>query len=80
MKEIGLLDKDQRKMAIEAIMSFFQNERNEEIGIIAAEEVLDFFLNDIGTAIYNKGVDDAKATLRKLVDGLEVDLGALTRQ
>jgi uncharacterized protein (DUF2164 family) len=80
MKEIGLLDKDQRKMAIEAIMSFFQNERDEEIGIIAAEEVLDFFLNDIGTAIYNKGVDDAKATLRKLVDGLEVDLGALTRQ
>jgi len=79
MKETGLLTKDQRKSSIEAIITFFSNERGEEIGVIAAEEVLDFFLHDLAGKFYNKGVADAKDTVKKRFDDLEADLDMLVR-
>jgi uncharacterized protein (DUF2164 family) len=55
------LSDDQKKTAISNIIDFFATERDQEIGIIAAEEILDFFLQTIGTDIYNKGIKDTKS-------------------
>ncbi|MFZ2190139.1 MAG: DUF2164 domain-containing protein [Candidatus Magasanikiibacteriota bacterium] len=72
-----LLPKEKKKNCLEEIITFFREERNEELGVIAAEDILDFFLENIGTDIYNKGVDDAKETVKKRFDDLELDLELL---
>lgn len=76
-KKWDLLPKDKKESCIKEMIDFFNNERDEEIGIIAAENILDFFLQEIGKEIYNKGVKDAKETLKKRFEDLDVDLDLL---
>jgi uncharacterized protein (DUF2164 family) len=71
------LPEAKRKSCIDQIILFFKQERNEKIGVIAAEDFLDFFLQNIGENIYNKGVEDAKEILKKRFDNLELDLNFL---
>jgi len=75
-----LLPKEKRRFCIEKIITFFKQSRDEEIGIIAAEEILDFFLEDIGPVIYNEGINDSKELLRKQLDDLEVNIDLLLRK
>jgi len=39
-----LISKEQREESIKKIIDFFQTERDEEIGMIAADEILNHFL------------------------------------
>ena len=71
------LTDEQRKKALDDIIYFFENERDEQIGHIAAEQVLNFFQETIGTTIYNRGIMDAKQALQSRVDELHYDLDDL---
>ncbi|MEK7673293.1 MAG: DUF2164 family protein [Patescibacteria group bacterium] len=72
-----LLSEEKRKTIIDEIVTFFNQERGETIGVIAAEDILDFFLQNAAQDIYNKGVEDAKKLLKKRFDDLEMDLDLL---
>lgn len=71
-----LLSPEQRKTTIQNIINFYQTERNESIGIIAAEELLDMFLEQAAPHIYNRGVEDAKNLLKTSMDTAILDLEA----
>ena len=71
------LSDEERKSVIEDLILFFENERDEKIGIIAAEEVLNFFLISVGNKLYNKGIDDAKKVLKNRYEELQFDLDDL---
>lgn len=63
------LSTEEKNKYIAEIQDFFYNERDEEIGIIAASNFLDFYLENLGATIYNKALDDAKKwTNQKLQD------------
>lgn len=74
-----ILSPAQRKAAAEAIIGHFQNEGREGIGLIAAEDVLDVFLQSAGAALYNKGVEDAKNCLKGRLGDIELDIEVLKR-
>ena len=63
---------------INEIIGFFQSERNEEIGYIAAENILDFFLQTMGEEIYKKAIKDCKKLLKERLEDLEVELDILS--
>lgn len=71
------LSPEQRKKLQEEIIYFFQEERDEELGIIGAETVLDFFLDVLGETIYNKALDDVKLWLTRMAENAESDYYAL---
>lgn len=73
-----MLNQEQRDTAIQEIIDHFQSERGEEIGLIAAEAVLDCVLQSTSKDIYKKGVDDARKILQQRFNDLEVDLDMLT--
>ena len=58
------LTDEERKLIKEEMILFFENERDEKIGIIAAEEILNFFLKSVGSKLCNTGIDDAKKHLK----------------
>jgi uncharacterized protein (DUF2164 family) len=72
-----ILPKGRKEKLIEEIILFFQKEREEEIGIMAAEDVLDFFLEALTKDIYNKGVEDSKIIMKQNIENLEIDLDVL---
>lgn len=75
-----LLTDKRRKRAINDIIDFFQKERGETIGVIAAETVLDFMLQTLSVDIYNKGVDDAYTFFKERIVGMETDISALVKK
>lgn len=72
--------KEEKQKLINEIQCFFEEERDEEIGIIAGEEVLDFFIDLIGNKMYNKGLDDARLWFSKRIEDLELDYDLLYRR
>lgn len=68
---------EKRQAAIEELIYYFESERNEKIGVIAAEQLLDFFLQHVGGEVYNKGIADAKEAINKRVEDLKFDLDDL---
>lgn len=71
------LTEEQRRSAINDIIYFFEKERDEKIGVIAAEQILSFFLEGIGSVLYNKGVFDARKAIENRMDELNYDLDDL---
>lgn len=53
------IPKDKRQEMVAHIQDFFQKERDEEIGDLAAGIILDFFIDKLGPEIYNQGVNDS---------------------
>jgi uncharacterized protein (DUF2164 family) len=79
-REVGILSKEQRQKCVNEVVAYFLDERNEEIGIVAAENILDFVLDKIGPEIYNRVVDDSKRILQEQVESLGVELELLKRK
>ena len=75
-----VLSADERKTAVDDIINFFGQERDEEIGVFAAEDLLDMFLLSTSNHIYNKGVEDAKELMKKRIDDLDIELSALVKK
>lgn len=71
------LTEEHRKAAIDDIIYFFESERDEKIGVIAAERALDFFLENVGSKLYNHGIEDARKALENRVEELKYDLDDL---
>jgi uncharacterized protein (DUF2164 family) len=69
-----ILSPEQKQKAINDIIDFYSTERGEEIGVIAAENLLDMFLQNVGVDLYNKGVEDAKELAKKKVEEVEMDI------
>lgn len=73
------LPKEQRDQIIEQIQQFFELERSETIGTLAAGEVLDFMIKEIGPHLYNHAINVARNTLLERMQTLEDELYALEK-
>ena len=74
-----LLRPDQKNAILRTIISRMNDEFDLEIGLIAAEDHLDFMLEILSTPLYNKGVTDAQALFQTHFQNLEIDTHSLLR-
>lgn len=68
------LPKEARTRAIASIQRYFEENMDEPIGNIAAGGLLGFFLEEIGPAIYNRGVADAQEQMQMRVTELDIEV------
>lgn len=61
---------NERANFIKDIRNFFYNELDQDIGELKAMLVLDFFIENIGLNIYNKGVEDSHNYLQDKINDL----------
>lgn len=71
------LSKEQREIIVENIRSHFEAERDETIGHLAADNLLDFFLKELGPSIYNEALKDCRTLVGQRMQSLEEDIYAL---
>ncbi|MBP1754196.1 MAG: hypothetical protein H6Q59_594 [Firmicutes bacterium] len=69
-----------KKQLLEEIVYYFETERDEKLGVIASEGVLDFFMDNLGHFIYNKALDDAKQWYGKRMEDVEADFYTLYKE
>ena len=65
------LSKEARAQAIASLQRYFEENMPEPIGELPAGLLLNFFLEEIGPAVYNRAIADAQARMEQRV----VDLG-----
>jgi uncharacterized protein (DUF2164 family) len=68
------LSKEARADAIASIQQYFERNLQEPVGEMPAGLLLNFFLEEIGPAIYNKAIADAQARLAMRVSDLSGEL------
>ncbi|HEY2038189.1 MAG TPA: DUF2164 domain-containing protein [Edaphobacter sp.] len=68
------LSQQVRADAIASIQRYFEENMTEPIGNLPAGMLLDFFVEDIGPAIYNRAVADAQSRLAVRVSDLSGEL------
>lgn len=74
------ISKETRKIACEEIKRFFSEERDENIGDLAADLILDFFSKKLGYMFYNEGVKDSVRLVNERMQAMEVDLYSLEKR
>ena len=68
------LSKEARADAIASIQQYFERNLPEPIGELPAGLLLNFFLEEVGPAVYNKAIADAQARLSARVADLSGEL------
>jgi len=72
-----ILTDERKAQLVDEIITFFKTKRNEQIGMVAAGEILDFFLQALVEDVYNKAISDTKGVVKKNFENLDVDLDLL---
>lgn len=64
------LSKNIKGRAIEDIKKYFYDEREETLGDLQAELILDFFMKNIAPHVYNMAIGDAYGYMNEKVEDL----------
>lgn len=70
------IPKQVRAQAIASLQRYFEENLPEPIGELPAGLLLNFFLEEIGPAVYNKAIADAQARMQQRVTDLNGELYA----
>lgn len=70
MKAKFELNKEKREYFISEIKSYFEKERDTELGDLAAALILDFFIEKLAKEFYNQGVEDSYKYMSSSIEDL----------
>ncbi len=62
-----------RERMLRSLKKFYVEKLDQEIGDLAADQILDFFVKELGPAVYNQAIQDARAFIQGKLDDLEGD-------
>ena len=68
------LSSERRTKLREAIKRHFAGEFDEELSDFRAEALLDFFIRELGPAVYNQGVRDASGFMQQKLADIEGEI------
>lgn len=69
MSKIKLTPPIKEKIVYE-LQSYFENERDEDLGNIGAELLVDFILKEVGPMIYNQALIDVHELMEEKLDDI----------
>ncbi len=65
------LSEQAKKRSIASIKRYFEEKMEEEIGDLQAGLLLDYFLKEIGPAVYNRAITDAQSYFQEKTGDLD---------
>ena len=71
--------KETKEALIPLIQDYFVQERDESLGNLETEFLLDFFIQKVGPVIYNQAIQDAKTYIQTRVVDIEDGLYELEK-
>jgi uncharacterized protein (DUF2164 family) len=65
------LTDERRECMLRSIKRYFAETLDQELGDLAAERLLEFFVKELGAPVYNQAIQDARKFLLEKLDDLE---------
>jgi uncharacterized protein (DUF2164 family) len=73
------MSREEKVRIVERIKTYFDEERGEVIGDLAAEQLLDFISGEIAPYVYNKALYDARQAVNERFAQIDEDLYTLEK-
>jgi len=73
------IPREEKIEIINDVKAYFEEERAETIGDLAAEQLIDFMITHLGPYMYNKALMDARALINEKMNQIEDDLYILEK-
>lgn len=70
MKTTMEINKEKKDEMKGRIIEYFFKERDEDLGDLASQLLLSFFIDELGPYIYNQGIEDAHLYMKDKLDDL----------
>jgi len=80
MKKEIEIQKEKKLKLISGLKSWFLDNRDEEIGDLQAELLIDFLTERVGAEIYNQALDDSLYWFKGRLSDLEIDYYSLEKK
>jgi uncharacterized protein (DUF2164 family) len=74
-----VISPENKELLKKELVDYFATEKDIDIGLIAAEEILDTVLQKVDRAIYNQAIEDAQKVIRQGNENIVVNVGSLTK-
>lgn len=71
------LSREQKQQLINNVKRYFETERDENLGDLAAENLIEFMLKQLGPIAYNAALSDARLTVMEQMQRLEEEIYSL---
>ena len=71
------IPREHKSLLVNKIQSYFETERSEQIGELAAGNLLDFMIKQLGPIIYNQAISDAQIVVTQQMDRIEEEFQTL---
>jgi uncharacterized protein (DUF2164 family) len=76
---IKKIPKEQKDDIVSNIQLYFSEERNESLGNLEAEQILNFVLQQVGPFVYNQALSDLRKVIQQQFSSLEDETYALEK-
>ncbi|MGN7356215.1 DUF2164 domain-containing protein [Paenibacillus sp. SAF-054] len=73
------LPKEQKEEIVRSVQTYFEEERSESIGQLAAEQLIDLMIGELGPYIYNKAIEDTRMMITGKMAQIDDELYALEK-
>lgn len=73
------LPKGEKAELIRSVQTYFDEERSETIGELAAGQLVDFMIQELGPYLYNKAIADARASINEKMAQIDDELYSLEK-
>lgn len=67
-------NKELQQKCIDEVITRVEEISDGQVGVIAAQDIIDIVTENLGPEIYNKGVRDAKKAVAERLQDIETDL------
>lgn len=74
------LSDEQKKRMREILHDFYLDEKDEDIGLIFEEKLIELFMDELAPLVYNKALDDAKAWFTEKMNDADCDYFELYKE
>ncbi len=71
------ISREHKSLLIPKLQSYFEMERSEIIGELAAGNLLDFMIKQLGPIIYNQAISDARIVVMQQMERIEDEMDVL---
>jgi uncharacterized protein (DUF2164 family) len=78
-QKLPIISKEKREILIKEIIDYFSAEKDIEIGVIAAEEILDSLLKITNKEIYNQAIEDSQKVIRQGSENILINVDSLSK-
>ena len=80
IRKFDKVSKEAEKKTVDEIITRIDEIDGAEVGMIAAQDIIDIVIENLGPEIYNMGLRDAKKLLVERISDIETDIDLLEQR